>query len=376
MVEGLNNNQANNQNQEAAKFPEPGKKEKVKIHTLESDLEKIKRGEGEINLSDTFEEKGSQESKEPLFSPPPFEEKDREVPLPSEEGGFSRDEAEEFLESQEKVSQKEKTGFKKKWLIILIGLIFIILVAFLLIYFLVLKRAEKTEEIMPTPFVTPVPTITPVPTNPPTPQLTPLTFKSLLAVEVEKKTLEIPILNREVIYHLLSQETEGEKGTLREFFLSLEKRPVKFSDFFLTVIPEIYSVASRENIDLKTIFEDDFSLVITYPEDYPQLAYIAQIKEGKREEAGKLIEDLINEKDLVYSLRQFHFFADPGKASDRGFRRGKLGDIETYFLTFSNPDLAFDFGLSVDNKLIVFTSMKSLKIILKYLPSLSQVPIE
>jgi len=370
MVEGLNNNQANNQNQEAAKFPEPEKKEKVKIHTLDSDLEKIKRGEGEIDLSDTFEEKESQENKEPLFSPPPFEEKDREVPLPSEEGGFSRDEAEEFLESQEKISQKEKTGFKKKWLIVLIGLIFIILVAFLLIYFLTLKKVKKTEEIMPTPFVTPVPT------EPLTPQPTPLTFKGLLAVEAEKKTLEIPILNREVIYHLLSQETQGEKGTLREFFLSLEKKPVKFSDFFLTVIPEIYSIASKENIDLKTIFEDDFSLVITYPEDYPQLAYIAQIKEGKREEARKLVEDLIDEKDLVYSLRQFHFFADPGKASDRGFRRGKLGDIETYFLTFSNPDLAFDFGLSADNKLIVFTSMKSLKIILKYLPSLSQTPIE
>jgi len=371
MAEGLNNNQTNNQNQEREKIPEPEKKEKVKIHTLESDLERMKRGEGEIDLSDTFEEE-SQESKEPLFSPPPFEEKDREVPLPSEEGGFSRDEAEEFLESQEKISQKEKTGFKKKWLIILIGLIFIILIAFLLIYFLVLKKVEKTEEIMPTPFVTPVPTITPAPTKSPTP----LTFKGLLAVEAEKKTLEIPILNREVIYHLLSQETQGEKGTLREFFLSLEKKPVKFSDFFLTVIPEIYSVASKENIDLKTIFEDDFSLVITYPEDYPQLAYIAQIKEGKKEEVRKLIEGLINEKDLVYSLRQFHFFADPGKASDRGFRRGKLGDIEIYFLTFSNPDLAFDFGLSADDKLIIFTSMKSLKIILKYLPSLSQTPIE
>ena len=70
------------------------------------------------------------------------------------------------------------------------------------------------------------------------------------------------------------------------------------------------------------------------------------------------MKDLVAVPNLAQNLAKTHFFVDPGQPVFSEFKQGQLGDVEAYYILYSNNNLAFDFGIKGDY-FTVFTSKAS-----------------
>ena len=325
--------------------PSSGEEEKkrVEVHTLKSDLEKLKESGGEMDFSSSLEG----EKKEEAFSPPPFSpDKVQEV----------KSEGLEPLEGGEE-SQKGKKGRKLVYEGVG-GAILVLIVGALLGYFWYYPKHKKTAH---APISTPVAQNTPQPSVSPKPSPTPPAMEkyvSLFARADKVVKIDLPLLSSVTLKNQLSQEAQETEstGTFKEVILTRKKRIVAFPDFLETIVPDLSPLASKKNVNLADVFEDGFSLAIIYLDNGPQLVYLGRIKNGETDSARALISSLVKEADIGSKLKNSHFFVDPGSPDSGGFRNGQLDQVQTFYLPYTNNNLAFNFGFSPDNYFMVFTS--------------------
>ncbi len=378
-----NQGQNNQDNSPLAKNIEPSEneeKKRIELHTLKDDLEKFKQSGGEVDFSNSINENSPasnpQEEKEPVFSPPPFS------PDNVQEVGTN---SQSSLDQQPTNNQPPRLPKKTNSTMLIIEIVGGALAIALLVasgaYLVYFRKPNKNNKVAlsPSPIPNQTKTLTPKPTNIPqttpsspisstplsttTPTTTPIVqdfHQSLFSNINSSSNINVSLLSPVILKNKLEQQanTNLPVGSIKEVVILKNNQFVPFADFFEAMIPEISNVSSKENTKLTDVFENNFSLGIFYLNNGPQLVYVGKIKSGQVEKAKALIKDLISIPNLAQNLAKTHFFVDPGQPVFGSFKQGKLGDVSTYYIVYTNNHLSFDFGFK-DNYFLVFTSKES-----------------
>ncbi len=334
-------------------------KKRLEVHTLKEDLEKLKQAGGEVDFSDSLKEPSPN-----VPQPPQEQEPEKETPA-FNPPPFSPDSIQEIGQEEPEASgQPSGQSFpKKSSKLLIIEIVGAALAVSLLIsifaYLFYFKKSSQEQIASPTPAKSASPaSSTPVASVSPTPSQ--ITHNSFFPVVDTTQNIDISLLSPVVLNNKLKEEANKTlaTGSLKEIILTKSKKPVAFADFFEAMVPEISAVANKDNLKLADIFENDFSLEIAYLDNGPQLMYVAKINSEKTDQLKTLLKDLVAVPNLAQNLAKTHFFVDPGQPVFSEFKQGQLGDVEAYYILYSNNNLAFDFGIKGDY-FTVFTSKAS-----------------
>ncbi len=344
--------------QSSRQMPPPPPPPEITLRTMKSDLESLKDTGGSSPIPKPFTpSEFKSEAPRPMAPLPP-------PPPKMALANFSASKTETMPEIKptasttiEEEAPKSSSGGLKK-ILLWVGVLVIAIGVGLAGYYYVFPMLFPSQE-APAPMITAPVTPEPeqvIPENVEVPTavipVAPLPHQSLLKSSDEIATVLLASTDALSITEALQKEAVKQfpAGTLAEITFSNANGQVPSSEMISALLPGMLPET------IKSLFEDDFTTALYYDANGVWPAYILKLKlEANIVEAQTIMKSL----ELSSSLSNL-FLAAPGTPNAAGFKDGKVNNLSSRYLTFSNKNAALNLVWSSD-KFVISTSYNGLK---------------
>ena len=338
--------------------PPPPPPPEITIRTMKSDLEYLKEGGGSATAPKSFTppelKRGViSSSYQPPTPPPPAPPRI----TPSEFGEPQKTELPKPETPKSPVIEEEKSSNNlSKKLLIWFGASIIVIGLGALGYFVIFpKLFPKQTPPPPPPAVTqPIPPAEPTP--PPAEQTplpeTPKPHQSLLKSPNATTSIEIPTIDLISLVGAMQQEAQESlpADTLKEILLTTGKIQVQSSAALSVLLPDLDTEKTKD------LFENDFTIALYSDANGTWPIYIFKLSlESSIVEAQATVKEFEKSSGLAN-----FFLAAPGTPNSAGFKDGKINEISTRYLTYSNKGAGLNLAWAGD-KFIISASYNGLK---------------
>ncbi len=247
----------------------------------------------------------------------------------------------------------ETSGSRWKKMLVWGGLLILIIGAGIGGYMFVYPMLFPQVSTPPPPAVTP-PVSAPAPVNTPPEASVPAPLKmhtSLLAPGISSSPLTIPAADLTSLKLALQNEAQktASPDSLIETTLSDAGGQLAASSIFPLMLPSLSAAA------LQNLFADDFTTALYYDANGVWPVYILTANAGQLPQAQAMATSLESSNALANL-----FLSNPGAQNAAGFKSGKVGTLNTRYLTFNKTGASLNIAWSGSN-LILSTSYNGLK---------------